>query len=388
MNQNLNIIQELIATCSNKQISSICDIIVNKNNNYIEELKIITNLKNVNNISYLLKYPFYKKNVEFNTWLDNKLLDIMFNYIEDWKNQNKINLIKLLIVFGYFDFETLKRNIGNQSKKTYQNGDVINDSSLALKIFFGNNELRIHTDEFYSQIDLIRENIVNLGIDSDIIKDSTKEMVGLIYSDIVCREKHNNHELEQYSLKIADIVDTRLKEEIFFQLINKIKFKKLVDEKGHEALKCLLFVSWNETKEKYYWLTQLVTFINNNSAECKEYLINECGVLPFHLTDNKTKANVIKTVAKNVGLNIDSSNQIVNFIFSIGTYFKHGTYYKWYNKEYEYIKLFERYKDNSFNDNLLELALKINNNIELKEMQNLLVLMNNYKSHIRTYYSF
>ena len=43
----------------------------------------------------------------------------------------------------------------------------------------------------------------------------------------------------------------------------------------------------------------------------------------------------------------------MNFIFSISIYFKHGTYYKWYNKEYEYIKLFEKYKNKLFYENLL-----------------------------------
>ena len=384
MNKNLNIIQNLLQLYSTEQIDKICLIIVNQNNNYFEQLKNQTNLSNANNILYLIKYPYYKKSVELQTWINNKFLDIMFNYIEDWKDQKKINLIKLLIVFGYFDFDTLKQNIGNQSKKTYRNGEIINDSSLALKIFFGNNELKNQTNDFYSNLDIIREQIVKLGIDSEIIKDTTKEMVGLIHCELACREKHNKNELAQYSLKIADIVDTRLKEENFFQLINKIKFKKLVDETGHEALKSILFVNWDETKKNYYWLTQLITFVNNNSAECKEYLIKECGVPMFNSTDNKTKANVIKTVAKNIGLNMENIYQIVNFIFSIGIYFKHGTYYKWYNKEYEYIKLFEKYKNKSFGENILELAVKINNNVELEPIHNLILLMNDYNCNITT----
>ena len=382
MNNNLNIIQDLIKSCSTEQIDKISDIIVNQNNNYVQELKNITNLKNVNNISYLVKYPYYKKNVELKTWVDNNLVDIMFNYIEDWKDQNKINLIKLLIIFGYFDFDILKQNIGNQSKKTYQNGDIINDSSLALKIFFSNNDFKNKTNEFYENLEILRGDIVNLGIDLEIIKNITKEMVGLIHCEIACREKYDKNELEQYSLKISDILDTRLKEEKFYQLINKTKFKKLVNEKGNEALKCILFVSWDETKKNYFWLTQLITFINNNSQECKEYFINEYGVQPFNTTDNKTKANLIKIVAKNIGLNMENINQIINFIFSIGIYFKHGTYYKWYNKEYEYIKLFEKYKNNSFNENILDLAAKINNNIELEPIHNLLLLMNDYNSRI------
>ena len=525
---NFNIIQSLISTTSNEEIDRICDSIVNNNYINIEELKNITNLKNVNNISYLVKYPYYKKNMELKNWYNQ---DIKFNYIEDWKDQKKINLIKLLIIFEYFDFETLKQTIGNQSKKTYQNGEIINDSSLALKIFF-NNKLHSTNNEFnnfYLKLDIIREDILKLdnseiiksdnseiiksddsdikldnseiiksdnsdikldnseiksdnsdiklddsdikldnseiiksddsdikldnseiiksdnsdnsdiklnnseikSDDSDIklddsdikldnsdiklddseiikldnserIKNITKQMIELIHCDIVCREKYNKNELEQYSLKISDIIDTRLKEEIFFQLNNKIKFKNLVNENGHKSLKCILFVSWDETKKNYYWLTQLITFINNNNVECKEYLINECGVPPFDLIDNvtndktiktannKIKANIIKIVAKNIGLNMKNINQIINFIFSIGAYFKHGTYYKWYNKEYKYIKLFENYKNKLFSENLLELAVQLQNielavqlqNIELEPINNLLLLMNDYNSCI------
>jgi hypothetical protein len=382
MNNNLNIIQDLIKTCSDRIIDNICDIITNKNNNYIEELKNITNLKNVNNISYLIKFPYYKKSVELKTWIVNKLLDIIFNYVEDWKDQKKINLIKLLIIFGYFDVITLKQSIGKQSKKTYRSREIIDESSLALKMFFDNNELKNKTDDFYSKLDIIREDIVKLGVEFEIIKNITKQMIEVINCDIVCRQKYDNDELEKYSLKISDIVDTRLKEKIFFELFNKIKFKTLVNDTGNEALECILYVSWDETKQRYYWLTQLISFINNNNIECKEYLINECGVSPFESTDNKTKEHIIRTVVKNIGLNMENIDQIINFIFSISVYFKHGTYYKWYNKEYENIKLFEKYKNKSFNENILDLVVKINNNIELEPIHNLLLLMNDYNSRI------
>jgi hypothetical protein len=385
MNNNFNIIQDLIQTCSNEHINKICDIIVNLNNGYIAELVKITDLQNANNISYLIKYPYYKKSVELQTWCDGKHLDIVFNYIDDWKDEKKINLIKLLIVFGYFDVDTLKYNIGNKSKKRYKNGYIINDSSLALKIFFSDAKLKNKTDDFYAKLDIIRKNIVNLDVEFEIIKNITKEMIDVINCDIVCREKYDNNELEQYSLKISDIVETRLKEKTFFELLNKIKFKSLVNEKGHEALKCLLFVSWDETKQNYYWLTQLVTFINNNNnVECREYLINYCGVPPFDYVDDNTKKYIIQTVANNIGLNMDKINQIINFIFSIGIFFQHGTYYKWYNKEYEYINLFEKYKNKSFNENILEIAFKINNNVELEPIQNLLLLINDYNSFIKS----
>ena len=71
---------------------------------------------------------------------------------------------------------------------------------------------------------------------------------------------------------------------------------------------------------------------------------------------------------------MDNINQIINFIFSIGIYFKHGTYYKWYNKEYGYIKLFEKYKNKSFNENILELTLKINNNVEFNDYNSCIIV--------------
>ena len=55
-----------------------------------------------------------------------------------------------------------------------------------------------------------------------------------------------------------------------------------------------------------------------------------------------------------------------------------------HSKEYEYIKLFEKYKNKSFNENILELALKINNNVELEPIQNLLLLMHDYNSCIKS----
>ena len=384
MNKNFNIIKDLIKNCSNEQIDKICDIAIKLNNGYIEELVKITDLKNANNISYLIKFPYYKKSGELQTWCDGKHLDIMFDYIDDWKDEKKINLIKLLIVFSYFDFDTLKHNIGNQSKKRYRNGYIINDSSLALKIFFSHDGLKNKTDDFYEKLDIIRQDIVKLDVEFEIIKNITKQMIEVIHCDIVCREKYENNELEQYSLKISDIVETRSKEKTFFELLNKKKFKSLVNEKGHEALKCLLFISWDETKQNYYWLTQLVTFINNNSQECREYLIHCCGVPPFEAVDDNNKKYVICNVAKNIGLNMDKIHQIISFVFSIGTFYKHGTYYKWYNKEYEYIKLFEKYKNKSFNENILELSLKINNNVELAPIQNLLLLMNDYNSCIKS----
>jgi len=48
--------------------------------------------------------------------------------IEDWKNDEKINVIKNLIISRSINKKTLLSLIGNQSKKTAQNGEIIDDA--------------------------------------------------------------------------------------------------------------------------------------------------------------------------------------------------------------------------------------------------------------------
>ena len=63
-------------------------------------------------------------------------------------------------------------------------------------------------------------------------------------------------------------------------------------------------------------------------------------------------------------------------------YYKHGSYYKWYNKELERIKLFDIYKSKSFDENLIVMASKITPNIELEEIQQLILLVKDYYEYL------
>jgi hypothetical protein len=365
---NLNIITNLINTSSDVEIDNLCNNIINNTYDNIYQP--------------IIKLPFYKKSMEFASWNDNNLINIRLNYIEDWKDQQKINLIKLLIVFRYIDKDELHSNIGNDSKKTYSNGIVINDNSLSLKRFFNPN-LKDQIDDFYINLDQISDQLIKLDIDKEIVKNISKEMIKLIEADIICRNKYDLSEFEEYKSKIIDILDTRFKENRFFELINKMRFTDLVNEPNHEGLRCVLYDSFNETRERYYWLAQLITYINNNST--KQWLIDNYKLQDFTDNNNSTKAKIIHIIAKQNNLNMDNIDQIIKFVFNIGQYYKHGTYFKWYNKEYEHIKMFDKYKDKSLNENLIELASKINPDTSIELIQQLLNIMNIYRNIMLEY---
>lgn len=365
---NLDFIINIINISTSEQIDDICNNIINN----IQE----------NIYNQILNLPFYKKNMEFASWIGNKLIDIQLNNIEDWQNQYKINLIKLLIVFGYIDKDDLHNNISKNSKKTYSNGIIINDNSLALKRFFNSN-LKEQIDEFYINLDKISEQLVKLNIDIILIKDVFKLMIKQVEADIICRNKYNINEYEEYKSKIINILDTRLKENRFFELINKTKFKNLVNEPKHCALKCVLYDSFNETREKHYWLAQLITYINNNST--KQYLIDNYQIQKYIENDHKSKARIIHIVSQKQNLNMNNIDQIINFVFNIGLYYKHGTYYKWYLKEYEYIKIFDKNKNKSLDENLIELVSNIYSDINIESIQDLLKIMNKYRNIISEY---
>ncbi len=376
---NLKIITNLVNTLTDEQIDTICDLISNPPKKFLQELIKSTNLKIGTQISNIIKYSYYKKYTELEKWINSNLIDIKFNFVEDWKNQKKINLTKLLIVLEYLDNDSLHKNIGGESKKTYANKEVINDASLSLKKCF-DSEFKSITDEFYSNLDLVRIEIINLGINEDLVKNLTKQMVTLIQCEIVCRRKYDSGELINYTEKIKDITDTRLKEKRFYQLANKIRFNNLVNEPEHLALKILLHGSWDETKQNYKWLTDLITFINNGSPDAKECLITNCGIPDFDDTDKRYRSTLIRQVAENSGLNMKYSSHIINYIFSLGIYHKHGTYFKWYNKEYEHIQEFEQYKAKTFDENLLLLVNQIGLDIDLEPIQKLIKLMEEYKN--------
>ena len=89
---------------------------------------------------------------------------IKFNFVEDWKDSNKIKLTKLLIVLDYMDIIYLMNWIGSQSKKIYSNDEIINDNSIALKKFF-NDEYKKKYTEFYANLTEFTKKLVIKGID-------------------------------------------------------------------------------------------------------------------------------------------------------------------------------------------------------------------------------
>lgn len=329
----------------------------------------------INNSSLIKYIEFIEYTKESNT--------INLTCIEDWKNPKKINLIKLLIVFNFIDLNSLKGIIEKESKKTYKNNEQIRDSSLTLKKMFDVNFKKYITN-FYSKLDLITLQLMNLGINKDIIKNYSREMVDMMQSDLICRNKYESEKLDEYTRKISDIIDTRDIESNIYSLANKMFFHSLVNKTNNEPLKFILNNTWEETKIKYRWLTELITFINNESPDCKEYLIYNYQIPNFNGIDYMTKCDLIRNVVIRFGLNIDSINLINKFIFSIGTYYKHGTYYKWYNKELERIKQFDKYKLKSFDENLIDLASMITPHIEIEEIQELIILVKEYYEYLQT----
>ncbi len=92
--------------------------------------------------------------------------------------------------------------------------------------------------------------------------------------------------------------------------------------------------SWQETENEYKWLTKLITFVNNGSLDAKQYVVEQ-GV-----PDSNNSNDLISNCCKHYKLNMKYINVIISFIKSIGNYFKHGTYIKWYKKELDRILLF------------------------------------------------
>ena len=329
--------------------------------------------------SSLIKYIEFIEFIEYTK--ETKTINL--TCIEDWKNPKKINLIKLLIVFNFVDLDSIKDIIEKESKKTYKNNEQIKDSSLSLKKMFDKNFKSFITN-FYSKLDSITLRLVNLGVNKDIIKNYSREMVDMMQSEFVCRNKYESGELVEYTKKISDIIETRDIESEIYSLANKMFFHSLVNMPGNEPLKFILNNTWDNTKIKYRWLTELVTFINNDNPECKEYLINNYQIPNFNGIDYRTKCDFIRNVVNRFGLNINSINLINKFIFSIGTYYKHGSYYKWYNKEIERIKLFDQYKLKSFDENLMFLVSMITSNTEIEEIQQLIILVKEYYEYLQT----
>ena len=340
-----------------EDILEFCKNVTSSMNITRDDLSFLIDDDQIDNIINIFNMPYYIKQKDFKEYFIANP-NIAFNYIEDWKNEKKYNLIMLLIVFNYLNVSYLHKIIGNQSKKTYINGVVINDNSLALKKFFDNDYKQFRTS-FYKKLDIVVKKIVNLGFNIDTVEQMVYLMIAVIQADIACREKYENGEYFDYQIKINDIVETRNKEDLLFDLHHKVIYNQILNDPLHESLKFLLLNTWTETEQRYLWLTKLITFINNNSEDAKDYLINNLGINKFVGIDKDTKCWLIEEVARKMNLNLNSTKQIINYIFSIGTYYKHRTYNKWYNKEKEAIELFNKYKEYDLIDTLKNLSKEI-----------------------------
>lgn len=300
--------------------------------------------------------------------------------IEDWKNEDKISVIRNLIASRSINKKTLLSLIGNQSKKTYQNGEIIDDASLTLKKFF-DSSYKEKCSQFYIKLDEFKQ-LFNNRLDKESIENTIYEVLKLIQANTVC-SKYDEKQLLEYKTKICDILETRDKEEQLFKLFNQLEYENLASEHNHEALRFLLENGWDETKEKYLWLTELITFINNGSITSKEYLITLFKLKPIENTDYSAKKLLIKLVAKKCRLNINRIDEIIDFVFSIGNYYKHGTYYKWYQKEFDYIQLFEKNR----NDNIHISTLIERMNLSSEHIEPLKNLINDYQTMINEHFN-
>ncbi len=416
---SINQIIYLNTLLNNEQVDTICTICtgLDEKNIIINNIENLTNKiqgqipgdlteqvdqvvsknksKNVKEfITNLINTTSSIKYTELCDYIDsNENNSIKLNFVEDWKEQSKLNLIKLLIVFEYFDQKYLTKVIGDQSKKTYSNGEIINDNSLSLKKLM-DKEIKEQIDIYYKEFDTFRDSFINLSgkTNNDFILKGILEINKIAQCELVCRKKYESNNLDTYRTKICDIVETRDKEANLYELFNKIRWRKLVRYSENSALKFILYNTWSDTKFQYRWLTELVTFINNNSNDSKDYLITRFKIPNFNQTDYKTKCKFIKDVSNVIGLKSVYQDDIVKFIFSIGTFFKHGTYYKWYAKELEHMDIFDTYKNKSFNVVLDEFKNNIvcdetnTNNFELiNKLDEFNIFMINFVNNMQVY---
>ena len=123
----------------------------------------------------------------------------------------------------------------------------------------------------------------------------------------------------------------------------RVSYASLINVPCHKALHYILYHSWEETMSEYTWLTMLITYINNGSNDAKQYLIT-CGV------HSQRENDMIADMCRIQGLNMNRISSIISFVRSVGTYFKHGTYVKWYKKELGFIETFATHKDKTVED--------------------------------------
>ena len=368
---------------TNSQVGEICHELTNISDELENNLIDIVGLDITKQIIPIINID---RNIKHNDL--EKFLELPDTYpihltcIEDWKSNNKLKLIKLLIGLDYLDKEILMGLIGNKSKKTYSTGQIINYSSLTIKKIFDPN-FGNFINNFYLRFEAIRLKLVTIGFNKDLISNTFREMVDLMQGDLICREMFENNTLNEYKKNISNIIDTRDKEEKLFMLFYKIHFNKLVSIPAHKPLKHILEYTWDETKIKYLWLIHLITFINNGSQESKRYLIENYGIDNFEGIGHGAKCFLIREVIKKFNLSNKHSYEIIDFIFSIGNYFKHGTYYRCYYKQMNRINIFEQYSTNTFDENLIILVSNITSDIQIPEIIQLIGLVNEYYSYLK-----
>lgn len=370
-------IKEQVKLLDDQSINLICDQLISSSILSKQDLmkivekfnlgsKFIESLYEIKKIDYKIKQNEFMEFVKKNP-------NIQLNFIEDWKDSNKIKITKMLICLDYLNNTTLPNFIGNKSKKTYSNGEVINDCSLSLRKFFSP-EFKSFDTIFYQNLISFTNKLItnNENLTPEIMNNWIHETIQIVQSEIICRDKFNNNQLDNYKNKIVDIVNTRKQEENLYNLYYKLRFKKLLSDPNNYALKYLIDTSWSETKLKYPWLTHLITFINNGSVESKKYLVETFNIDNFEGDSYEIKKTLVHTIIPIILPNTQNINEITNFIFKIGTYFKHTTYYKWYNKELNKINFFEKYNSKTFEENLDNqiniLNLNLEDSSELKNM--------------------
>lgn len=356
---------EIINTISLDEL----DIIINNFNN-LQQVNIDSNISN--QIIELQKVPSYFKKTQLNFLIANQSeiqQQLKLYFIEDWKDMKKFNKIKILLLLESLDKNMFNNLIGGRSKKTYSSGYVIDTNSLAINKFF-NREYKLYSTKFYSKLDALILQIANThNIEIRLIKETTDLADNLIQSEIVCRKKYLTNNLAEYKNNICDIIETRNKETELFTLLYEKLYAKIFSHQENYPVKYIMYNEWTNIKVNFPWIAHLITYINNSSAESKEYLINLGIIYSPNIKD------IIRQLIIKFNLNMKNLREITDFIHDIAENFKHGTYIKWYKKELIYIEIFEQYENNSLNVNILMLIDKINiSNVELKnELENLML---------------
>ena len=95
---------------------------------------------------------------------------------------------------------TDRLDIFNYQKRIDKNNEQIRESSLSVKKMFDVN-FKAFITNFYSKLDSLTLRLVNLGANKEIIKNYSREMVGMMQSEFICRNKYVEGKLDEYTTK-------------------------------------------------------------------------------------------------------------------------------------------------------------------------------------------